>query len=228
MNLMEQVALRCEDVSHTYVGAVSPVLREVSLSFASGSLSALTGPSGSGKSTLLSILGLLFPPTLGDVWVKQRSAHGSRRDRLAARTSEFAWVLQGNNVLPGRTALDNVMVGCIGLGISRKIARQKAFTALHNLGLRQRVDQPVALLSGGELQRVTLARALVSEKPVILADEPTGQLDRDNTQMVCEALQFCAAAGRTVVLATHDEYVAETCDFRFNLIDGKVETACAR
>ena len=162
------------DVSHIYPRADSPVLRHVSAVFAKGQMTAIYGPSGSGKSTLLSILGLLTRPSLGTVSVIGEPAWRSRAQTDSLRHSVYSWVLQNSACLEARLAVDNVAMVRLSRGESLDEARRAACRALELVGLGHRFSARANQLSGGELQRVTIARAMSSGKPVVLADEPTG------------------------------------------------------
>lgn len=192
-----------------------PVLAGVSLSVEQGETLAVVGPSGSGKSTLLSVLGGLVRPSSGTVRVD-----GGRRDVRDVS----AWVLQTVNVLPERTALENVALGALTRGLRTREARWAARERLESVGLADLVHSPARLLSGGELQRVVIARALASGRPFLLADEPTGQLDRSTSLLVLDAL-FTSAAGAGVVVVTHDPEVAARCGRAVRIDDGRVSAA---
>jgi putative ABC transport system ATP-binding protein/lipoprotein-releasing system ATP-binding protein len=180
-----------------------------------GETVAILGPSGSGKSTLLSVLGGLVRPTAGGVRVE--GAAGGLRD-------VSAWVLQTVNVLPERSVLDNVVLGGLTRGLTRASAVAEATVRLDAVGLGGRLDEPVRVLSGGEVQRVVIARALASGRPFILADEPTGQLDRATSDVVLDAL-FTTAGGAAVVVVTHDPEVAARCGRVARIDDGVVVAA---
>ncbi|WP_456819907.1 ABC transporter ATP-binding protein [Cellulomonas sp. URHB0016] len=176
---------------------------------------AILGPSGSGKSTLLSVLGGLVSPTGGSARVD--GADASLRD-------VSAWVLQTVNVLPERTALDNVAIGALVRGVTRRQAEAEAAERLALVGLGDRLADPVRLLSGGEVQRVVIARALATRRPFVLADEPTGQLDHSTSDVVLDAL-FTSAGGAAVVIVTHDPAVAARCTRTVQIQDGVVVAA---
>jgi putative ABC transport system ATP-binding protein/lipoprotein-releasing system ATP-binding protein len=169
-----------------------------------GETLAIVGPSGSGKTTLLSLFGGLIAPSSGVVrWSDDRGAVRQPRDITT-------WVLQTVSLLPERTVMDNVKIGSYADGLSHDEAERRANGALSAMGLGTRGESDAALLSGGEAQRVAIARALASTRPVLLADEPTGQLDRITTAAVLDAM--FSAADRTVILVTHDERAAQRCD----------------
>lgn len=165
----------------------------VDLTVGAGDAVAIEGPSGTGKSTLLAIIGGLLRPTSGSVSVD-----------AAWRSHRFAWVLQGLNSLGARSALDNAALYNLLDGERRSVARRAAREQLVELGMGDNLHKRVRRLSGGELQRVAAARALSSQRPLVLADEPTNQLDRDNAQRVMAALADSATQGRAVIVVTHD------------------------
>ena len=195
-----------------YPGAARPVLRAVSFEVPAGSSAALVGPSGSGKTTLLSVLGGLLPPGGGEFRCVDDAGAAHAPREVAT------WVLQTVSLLPERTVEDNVCLGAYLDGARREVARGRAAEALALVGLSDRAGERAGLLSGGEAQRVAIARALASVRPVIFADEPTGQLDASTTERVLDS--FFELAPRTIVLITHDEAAAARCDVVFRLVDG--------
>lgn len=175
------------------------VFEDVSATFPESTVTALIGPSGSGKSTILSVLAGLRRPTRGSAWWVEDET-GERRE---PDPQAIAWVPQGANSLPRRSVLDNVMIGSLATGMDRAGARLAARDALESVGLVHLVDQRARTLSGGELQRVAVARALASGREVIFADEPTASLDRASAVRVAEAIT-APRPGRLMVIATHD------------------------
>lgn len=168
----------------------------VDLTVRPGDAVAIEGPSGTGKSTLLAVIGGLLRPTSGTVSID-----------TAWRSLPFAWVLQSLNSLGARTALDNAALYNLVDGERRSAARRAAQEQLIDFGMGDHIHKRVRRLSGGELQRVAAARAISSRRPLILADEPTNQLDRDNARRVMAALADSAAQGRAVIVVTHDHDV---------------------
>lgn len=196
------------NVSHHF--GPRQILRGVNLSFAPGTISALRGPSGSGKTTLLAIIGGLLKPSSGHV---QRPPTGP---------SDLQWIHQTVNVLGRRSAIDNVAISLYTKGLTRAKALSIAGEALARVGLENSANRRVTTLSGGEMQRVSIARALACRPTLVLADEPTGQLDRSTTETVLGALAALRETEAVVVIATHDPNVAAMCDRRFDLNDGVV------
>lgn len=221
---MSVVELALEGVARTYAGAV-PVdaLRPTTLTVRSGDFVAMTGRSGSGKSTLLNILGLLDRPSAGSYRVRDIEVGSLReRDLTSLRAVEFGFVFQAFHLLPDRTALENAALGLMYRGICSTDRRELAAVALSRVGLSHREHALPHELSGGERQRVAVARALTQRPTVLLCDEPTGNLDRRNAEAVIELLSELNAGGLTVLLATHDEVVAERLPRVLRVDDGVV------
>ncbi|MFD4960399.1 ABC transporter ATP-binding protein [Microbacterium sp. NPDC058389] len=204
-----QLILR--DVTYRYEAAAPYLFRPLSATFEGSTMTAITGPSGTGKSTLLDIIGGVRRPSTGSV------ALANEKGAWRNHSQVCAWVLQSNVLLSGRTVLDNTALGALATGSSDTEATAAAREALEELGLGDRCGEIVNNLSGGERQRVTIARCLISASSVILADEPSGNLDADNTTLVTRSLRAAARAGKVVVVATHDPEVAEACDSTISL-----------
>jgi putative ABC transport system ATP-binding protein len=203
----------------------TPILKNIDLQIFPGEFVALIGPSGSGKSTLLSILGLLEPPTSGDVLVNQRSvAHLSGQELAAVRGRRIGYVFQSFNLLGGLSVAENVMLPSLLAGESGHAQYNRAFALLDQFGLAAFAKRVPAELSGGEQQRVAIARALFMAPDVILADEPTGNLDTKNGHIVIDTLYRLNAAGQTIVLVTHDLSIANEAPRLISLLDGRIET----
>ncbi|MEN8235532.1 MAG: ATP-binding cassette domain-containing protein [Actinomycetota bacterium] len=183
------------------------VLHEFSHLFRTGESVAITGPSGSGKTTLLSVLGGSLKPSSGKIGVQRDGV-----SEFAQPERHVAWVHQASNSLRDRTAIDNVVVGFLARGLAHGAAFGLAEELLNDVGLADRAAATASTLSGGELQRVAVARALAAGSAFVLADEPTGNLDRKTTVEISELLvSQPVARGHGVVVATHDELVAERC-----------------
>lgn len=202
-------------VSYTYPRGDHAVLQGVDFDIPAGTSAAIIGPSGSGKTTLLSLMGNLLPMQAGSI--EAIAADGSSRPVFETAS----WVLQTVSLLPDRTAADNVAVGAYADGATPADARSRAAEYLAVVGLAGREDDPARILSGGEAQRVAVARALASRRPIILADEPTGQLDAHTSATVLDAI-FGANGRRSVVVVTHDPDVAERCDMVLELRHGVI------
>lgn len=202
------------------------VLRGVDLEVEPAEFVALQGPSGSGKSTLLSILGTLMKPTEGSLEIGQQDAlslRGRKLDQL--RNEQLGFVYQFHYLLPDFSAIENItMPWTARRGRPNREAREHAGNLLDRVGLADRASQKVTKLSGGQKQRVAIARALMMRPAVVLADEPTGSLDRDNAFEVMELLrEITTESGTAFLISTHDLEIADRCDRRVVLADGVVE-----
>jgi ABC-type lipoprotein export system ATPase subunit len=214
-----------ERISRVYdMGRVSvPALDDVSLDVHQGEFVAIVGPSGSGKSTMMNILGCLDRPTHGAYRLAGTTIAELDDDGLARlRSRSIGFIFQSYNLLPRTTALDNVAAPLLYQGVSRAERARRARASLERLGLGDRVDHEPTELSGGQQQRVAVARALVTEPALILADEPTGNLDSHAGAEVIALLRELHRAGRTIVLITHDADVASSADRQIHLRDGRI------
>ena len=204
---------------------VTPVLKNINLQIFRGEFVALVGPSGSGKSTLLSILGLLEPPTSGEVLINHKSvAELSGRQLARVRSRTTGHVFQSFNLLAGLTVAENVMVPSLLAGESGRDRYDRALRLLDQFGVVGLANRVPAELSGGEQQRVAIARALFMTPDVILADEPTGNLDTQNGRKVIDALESLNSSGQTIVLVTHDRSIAAKAPRLISLLDGRIES----
>ena len=219
------MSLALRAVSHRYSEAQSWVLRDVSLEIEPGSTLAIAGPSGSGKTTLLSILGLLLSPAEGAVVLDGQPVGSSRGALSSLRSEAFGWVFQTVNVLSRRSARENAALACLARGMTRADADSRAVAALESVGLGAMTERPANTLSGGELQRLCIARAIAARSRFLLADEPTGQLDRSTSDEVIGALLRSRPAETALVLVTHDPQVAARCDSIVTIVDGRVVPA---
>lgn len=200
------------------------VLKGVDLELKQGELVALVGPSGSGKSTLLQIAGLLEQPTGGSIMIGGRSTHGIGDDeRTAIRRDHLGFVYQYHHLLPEFSALENVVIPQMIAGLPRSEAKKRAFEMLDMLGLAERVDHRPARLSGGEQQRVAIARAIANVPDVLLADEPTGNLDPDTAEEVFRIfVRIARGTGLAALIATHNPALAADLDRVLKVEDGHV------
>jgi putative ABC transport system ATP-binding protein len=210
---------RIYDLGHIEV----PALVDVDLEIRRGDFVAILGPSGSGKSTLMNILGCLDRPTAGTYLLAGRSVADLDDDALAQlRSRMIGFVFQNYNLIPRTTALDNVAAPLLYQGLGRHEALRRAGLALERLGLGDRFRHVPAELSGGQQQRVAIARAIVTDPSMLLADEPTGNLDSASGAEVIELLHELHDEGRTVVLITHDADVAAHADREVHVRDGRI------
>jgi putative ABC transport system ATP-binding protein len=211
-----------------------PALRGVDVSIEPGEMVAIMGPSGSGKSTLMHILGLLHSPDVDD-GPRPQLRFGDRDmvalgegERTRIRAREMGFVFQDFNLVPTLTALENVMLACDYAGVGGSRAHEAAVDALRLVGLADRGGHRPAELSGGEQQRVAIARALVNRPSLVLADEPTGNLDSERSEEILALLRtFNREHGQTFVLVTHDSDVGAACDRIIRMRDGKIRDVSA-
>jgi putative ABC transport system ATP-binding protein len=223
---MTDAAVEATDVTRTYQlgGVAVPALRGVSVSVEAGDYVAIVGPSGSGKSTLMHLLGALDRPTSGRLAIGGRDvARLSAAEMARLRNETVGFVFQSFHLLPRTTALDNVALPLVYRGLGASARRRKAAAMLDRVGLAHRVRHRPNQLSGGEQQRVAIARALVTEPAVLLADEPTGNLDTATGQAVLGLLETLnAESGVAVVLVTHDRDVAARARRQITMRDGVI------
>jgi len=216
------------DLVRTYRsgGYETPVLRGVSFEIARGEFVAITGASGSGKSTLMNILGLLDQPDSGTYLLNgQDVSHADDDTRADLRSRHIGFVFQQFHLLDRVSALGNVMLPLLYVADEPADGEARARKALETVGLGHRVENRPGQLSGGEQQHVAIARALLNDPSLILADEPTGNLDADTGGQILELLRSLQAAGRTIVLVTHDAQVAAAADRRLVMREGRLDSA---
>jgi len=200
-------------------------LRGIDLQIKRNEYVALMGPSGSGKSTLMNLIGCLDSPSSGSYWLNGQDVAGLSDNRLAEiRNREIGFVFQTFNLLPRLTALDNVALPLVYAGVSELERRERAHDVLKQVGLQDRVGHRPNELSGGQRQRVALARALVNKPSLILADEPTGNLDSKTSVEIMEMFASIHALGNTIVLVTHEEDIARHARRMVRLKDGRIES----
>lgn len=223
---MEKPLITIKEIGRKYVigSEVIHALKSVSLAINKGEFVALMGPSGSGKSTLMNILGCLDTPTSGSYVLNGTDVSHMSDDALAeVRNQEIGFVFQTFNLLPRSTSLDNVALPLIYAGNSKKDREARAAKALENVGLGNRMDHKPNELSGGQRQRVAVARALINDPSIILADEPTGNLDTKTSIEIMGLLEEIHSKGNTIILVTHEEDIAQHAHRIVRMRDGLIE-----
>lgn len=220
-----EIIIETKDLAKDYFdgGNVIHALKKADIRVAKGEMVAIMGPSGSGKSTLLYVLGLLHPPTSGVYLFKGKNILAYTREEQAVfRNRELGFVFQSCDLLPNSTVFENLELPLIYAEADRSQRRKKILQALDRVGLTHRVDHWSNRLSGGERQRAAIARALVNNPSLILGDEPTGQLDQKNTEIVVKQLWDLSRQGFTVILVTHEDEIGAACDRVIRIRDGVV------
>ncbi|WP_291782507.1 ABC transporter ATP-binding protein [Cecembia sp.] len=219
--------IETQDIQKTYRMGAEEVkaLKSVSISVNKGEYVAFMGPSGSGKSTLMNIIGCLDTPTAGTYILNDKDVSDMTENELAEiRNKEIGFVFQTFNLLPRASCLDNVALPLIYAGFGKEDRREKAFKALENVGLGDRVHHKPNELSGGQRQRVAIARALVNDPSIILADEPTGNLDSKTSYDIMELFHELHQKGNTIIMVTHEDDIAHYAHRIVRLRDGLVES----
>jgi|TARA_B110000438_G_scaffold59933_1_gene60122 ABC-type lipoprotein export system ATPase subunit len=205
------------------------VLKKINFSFAKGKIYSLMGPSGSGKSTLLNILSMIDKPTSGSLLIDNNEINFSQtvsNDKI--RSKKIGIIYQQNNLLPDFTALENVYLASLALSDDKKNSIEKAKKIIKKIGLKSREHHYPSELSGGEMQRIAIARALINEPEIILADEPTGSLDMTTAKDVFKVLYNLKNKNRLIIYATHNRFFANMADCKLEMIDGNIKTINAR
>ncbi len=199
------------------------VLKNINLAINSGELVSITGPSGSGKSTLLHIIALLDQPTSGEVFFKNKSFSKSNdEEKDLVRKKGISIIYQHNNLLSDFTALENVMIPLLNNGFSWSESKQESMKLLNSVNLSKRINHFPNELSGGEQQRVAVARALITKPDLILADEPTGSLDRKTANEIFSLFLKIKTKNRAIIYATHNRELSNRADYKLNILDGNI------
>ncbi|MDA7488133.1 ABC transporter ATP-binding protein [Candidatus Pelagibacter ubique] len=205
------------------------VLKRINYSFTKGKIYSLVGPSGSGKSTLLNVLSLIDKPTTGSLFINKTPVNfneNAKNDKI--RSSKIGIIYQQNNLLPDFTALENVYLAGLALTNDKKNSIERAKEIIKTMGLSSREAHFPSELSGGEMQRIAMARALINEPEIILADEPTGSLDHITAKEVFNVLYKLKNKNRLIIYATHNRFFANMADCKLEMIDGNIKTINAR
>jgi len=222
---MNKEILKLSKISKKFSGGKKDitVLKNINLKINKGELVSLIGPSGSGKSTLLHIIALLDQPTSGEVFFKKRSFSKSNdNEKDEVRKKGISIIYQQNNLLSDFTALENVIIPLVNNGYMWNEAANKAKKILSIVNLSERVDHFPSELSGGEQQRVAVARALITEPDLILADEPTGSLDRKTANEIFSLFKKLKSKNRAILYATHNRELSNRADYKLNILDGNI------
>ena len=222
---MNNEIIKLSKISKKFDGAGKDiiVLKNINLKINKGELVSLTGPSGSGKSTLLHIIALLDQPTSGEVFFKKKSFSKSNdREKDLVRRKGISIIYQQNNLLSDFTALENVIIPLVNNGYSWIESTKKARKILSSVNLSKRLNHFPSELSGGEQQRVAVARALITEPDLILADEPTGNLDRKTANEIFSLFLKIRSKKRTIIYATHNRELSNRADYKLNIFDGNI------
>ena len=222
---MNKEIIKLSRISKKFVGGNKDiiVLKSVNLKINRGELVSLTGPSGSGKSTLLHIIALLDQPSSGEVFFKKKSfSKSSDSEKDLVRRKGISIIYQQNNLLNDFTALENVTIPLVNSGYEWNEATKKAISILSLVNLSKRLNHFPSELSGGEQQRVAVARAVITEPDLILADEPTGSLDRKTANDIFSLFSKLKSKNRAILYATHNRELSNRADYKLNIIDGNI------
>ena len=205
------------------------VLKKINFKFKLGKIYSLMGPSGSGKSTLLNIISLIDRPSFGLIKFENNSIDFNKnQENDLFRANNIGIIYQQDNLLPDFTALENVYLACLAAGHNKEEARKKARNILKKVGLNNRLEHYPNELSGGEKQRVAISRALVNEPKIILADEPTGSLDKKTSNEIFKLLKKQINSKRLIIFATHNRFLANKSDCLLEMVDGNIKSTNVR
>ena len=201
------------------------VLKNLNFKFKKGKIYSLSGPSGSGKSTLLNLLSLIDRPSSGNIKIDNQNINYNKNDvNDKIRSNNIGIVYQEKNLLPDFTAIENVCLASLAANNNQKIAEQESLKIIQKVGLKDRTNHYPSELSGGELQRIAISRAIVNKPRVILADEPTGSLDHENANQIFNLLFKLKNKDRVIIFATHNRFFANKADYKISLSNGKIKT----
>ena len=201
------------------------VLKKISYNFKKGKIYSLMGPSGSGKSTLLNLLSLIDRPTSGSIMINNKIINFNNTNKNdLLRANKIGIIYQQDNLLPDFTALENIYLSCLASGKGKNISRSKAINIIKKFGLLNRSSHYPSQLSGGEKQRVSIARAIINDPQIILADEPTGSLDLETAKKVFQLLKNQINSNRLIIFATHNRFFANKSDCLLEIVNGSIKT----
>ena len=205
------------------------VLKKINFKFQLGKIYSIMGPSGSGKSTLLNLISLIDKPTSGSIkFLNKTIDFNNNENNDIFRANNIGIIYQQDNLLTDFTALENVYLACLASGLDKNLSKHKARNILKQVGLANRIDHYPNELSGGEKQRVSISRALVNEPNIILADEPTGSLDKKNADEIFDLLKKQINPNRLILFATHNRFLANKSDCLLEMVDGRLKSINAR
>ena len=201
------------------------VLKKISYKFKKGMIYSLMGPSGSGKSTLLNLISLIDRPTSGSINIENKQINfNNSNDNDVLRANKIGIIYQQDNLLPDFTSLENIYLASLAAGNSKEISLNKAYLLLKKVGLTNRSEHYPSQLSGGEKQRVSIARALINDPQIILADEPTGSLDLETAKGIFDILKKQINSNRIIIFATHNRFFANKSDCLLEMVNGNIKT----
>ena len=201
------------------------VLKNLNFKFKKGKIYSLSGPSGSGKSTLLNLLSLIDRPSSGNIKIDNQNINYNEieiNDKI--RSNNIGIVYQEKNLLPDFTAIENVCIASLAANNNHKMAEQESLNIIQKVGLKDRTNHYPSELSGGEMQRIAISRAIVNKPRIILADEPTGSLDHENANQIFNLLFKLKNNDRVIIFATHNRFFANKADYKISLSNGKIKT----
>tara|TARA_B100001057_G_scaffold61358_1_gene54670 strand:+ start:65 stop:748 length:684 start_codon:yes stop_codon:yes gene_type:complete len=201
------------------------VLKNLNFKFKKGKIYSLSGPSGSGKSTLLNLLSLIDRPSSGNIKIDNQNINYNKNEiNDKIRSNNIGIIYQEKNLLPDFTAIENVCLASLAANNNLKFAEQESLKIIQKVGLKDRINHFPSELSGGELQRIAILRAIVNKPRIILADEPTGSLDHENANQIFNLLFKLKNIDRVIIFATHNRFFANKADYKISLSNGKIKT----
>jgi ABC-type lipoprotein export system ATPase subunit len=219
-------AIELKNLSKTFFDKKNiNVLKKINFKFQLGKIYSIMGPSGSGKSTLLNLISLIDKPTSGSIkFLNKMIDFNNNKNNDHFRANNIGIIYQQDNLLTDFTALENVYLACLASGLDKNLSKHKARNILKQVGLANRIDHYPNELSGGEKQRVSISRALVNEPNIILADEPTGSLDKKNADEIFDLLKKQITPNRLILFATHNRFLANKSDCLLEIVDGRLKS----